>query len=115
MSIGIDELIEQKVREIVREELEPIRHLLLNAGVEPDTPEPDELVGADEVAVMLGEDVSTDAAKRTALQRVYYLARADSLPCVRLSARRVRFDPRAVKRWIAGGGTRPATKKDIEL
>ncbi len=116
MSLRIDELIEQKVREIVAQELEPIRHLLLRPVGAPEAqPDPDELVGALEVAEMLGEDVSTDAKRRAAIQKVYYRARLGNIPSVRLSARRIRFDQAAVKRWIAGGGTPPITKKGSEV
>lgn len=98
------ERFRQLVRETVAEELEPIRELLVRPASEtaPDMPE---LVDAPEVARLMGEDLSTPRKRRAAVQKVYNLARQNLIPSVRLSPRRVRFDPEAVKRCIAGGGT----------
>ena len=101
----------QLVRETVAEELEPFRDLLLRP-VGDDTPAVAELVDAVEVARLMGEDLSTEQARKAARQRVYDLARRNLIPSVRLSSRRVRFDPAAVKRAFAAGGlARPYTLK----
>lgn len=95
--------LRELIRETVAEEVEPIRHLLLRpAGEQPIDVE--ELVDAEEVARLLGEDLSTPARKRAALNRVYELARRKLIPSVRISPRRVRFNPAAVKKALAQGG-----------
>ena len=38
-------------------------------------------------------------------RRVYALTRAGLLPHVRLGSRQIRFDERAVREWIDGGGS----------
>ena len=93
----------QVVREIVAEEIEPLRYVLMRPACE-DAPELTELVDAGEIARLLGEDTSTERKKRAAVQKVYDLARRDLIPYVRLSPRRVRFDPAAVKKCLASGG-----------
>jgi excisionase family DNA binding protein len=42
--------------------------------------------------------------------RVFQLAREGQLPCIRLG-RAMRFDPKAVKEWLAAGGTAGAGPK----
>lgn len=92
------------VRETVAEELEPLRDLLLRPAGEDEPPDVEQLVEAAEVARLLGYDLSTDGARRRSTQKVYDLARRGLLPSVRVSPRRVRFDPAAVKRQLASGG-----------
>lgn len=102
----------QVVRETVAAELEPFRDLLLRP-VGDDAPAVAELVDATEIARLMGEDLSTEKRKRAACQKVYDLARKRLIPSVRVSPRRVRFDPAAVKRIIAGGGlAQPYTLKE---
>lgn len=97
----------QVVRELVAEELEPIRELLVRPAGEP-APEVSELVDAAEVAKLMGEDLSTKKKRRAAVQKVYDLARRGLIPSVRVSPRRVRFDLAAVKHCFAeGGAARP--------
>lgn len=102
------------VRETVAEELEPIRELLIRPAGGPARGV-SELVDAVEVARIMGEDLSTARKRRAAAQKVYHLARQNLIPSVRLSPRRVRFDPEAVKRCFAeGGGTRPGASSQPE-
>jgi hypothetical protein len=95
------ERFRQLVRETVAEELEPLRDVLLRPAGEPSPPPVTELVDVTEVARLLGEDVSTDRARRLAAQKVYDLARRNLIPSVRVSPRRVRFDLPAVRRALA--------------
>lgn len=39
--------------------------------------------------------------------RIYDMVRLGQLPAVRIG-RRIRFDPRAIERWIEAGGTQPS-------
>lgn len=95
------ERLKQLVRETVAEELEPLRDVLLQPADETSPPFVSELVDVTEVAKLLGEDVSTDMARRRAAQKVYDLARRELIPSVRVSPRRVRFDLPAVRRALA--------------
>ena len=94
------ERFRQLVRETVAEELEPLRDVLLKPAGETSPPRVTELLGVTEVARLLGEDVSTDRARRRAAQKVYDLARRNLIPSVRASPRRVRFDLSAVRRAL---------------
>ena len=94
------ERFRQLVRETVAEELGPIRDALLRPACDDSPPQASELVDAVEVARLLGEDVSTEGARRRAAQKVYDLARRGLIPSVRLSPRRLRFDPAAVMRRL---------------
>lgn len=94
------ERFRQLVRDTVAEELEPIRDVLLRPAGDASPPPASELVDAAEVARLLGEDVSTVRARKRAAQKVYDLARRGLIPCVRVSPRRVRFDPAAVRRHL---------------
>ena len=96
------ERFRQLVRETVAEEIEPLRDVLLRPASEASQPSVSELVDVTEVARLLGEDVSTERARRRAAQKVYDLARRGLIPSVRVSPRRVRFDLAAVKRSLAG-------------
>jgi excisionase family DNA binding protein len=52
------------------------------------------------------EDVSYPVTRlRTSPQQVYSLARRNLIPHVKVG-RRTLFDPDAIERWIAAGGTR---------
>lgn len=95
------ERFRQLVRETVAEELEPLRDVLLRPAGETSPPSVSELVDAAEVARLLGEDLSTEKARRRAVQKVYDLARRELIPSVRVSPRRVRFDLPAVRRALA--------------
>lgn len=97
------ERFRQLVRETVAEELEPIRGLLLKPVGEEAT-DVAELVDAVEIARLLGEDISTERKRRAAAQKVYDLARRELIPSVRVSPRRIRFNPQAVKKCFAEGG-----------
>lgn len=96
-----EERIRRFVRETVAEELAPIREVLLRPAGDASPPPASELVDAAEVARLLGEDVSTAGARKRATQKVYDLARRGLIPSVRVSPRRVRFDPAAVRRRLA--------------
>lgn len=104
-----EELFRQLVRQTVAEEIEPLRDVLLKPAGEPSPPLVTELVDVTEVARLLGEDVSTDKARRRAAQKVYDLARRNLIPSVRLSPRRVRFDLPAVWRALAERPPGPQT------
>ena len=95
------ERFRQLVRETVVEELEPLRDVLLRPAGSGFPPPVSELVDVTEVAKLLGEDVSTDRARRRAAQKVYDLARRGLIPSVRVSPRRLRFDLAAVKLSLA--------------
>ncbi|HEX3560323.1 MAG TPA: hypothetical protein VHU19_14040 [Pyrinomonadaceae bacterium] len=98
----IDEIIDRKIKEQVDEALAPIRPLIVRLLNSQETPI-ENLIDALEVALMLGEAVSTEEAKKRARQKVYYLARI-GLPYVRTGRKRMRFNPAAVRKWIAAGG-----------
>ena len=102
-----EERFRQLIRETVAEELEPLRDVLLRPAGDDSPPSVSELVDVTEVARLLGEDVSTDKARRRAAQKVYDLARRNLIPSVRVSPRRVRFDLGAVKRSLAGRAPGP--------
>jgi hypothetical protein len=117
------ERFRQLVRETVAEELEPLRDLLLRPAGETVAPSLSELVDVTEIARLLGEDLTTERARRRAAQKVYDLARRGLIPSVRVSPRRVRFDLAAVKSSLAAragsspenachAGTRPTTLRD---
>jgi hypothetical protein len=89
MSATIDDIIDEKVKERVAAELEPYRSLLMRLSNSGETPV-ENLVDAYEVARMLGCDLSTAAAKKSAYQRVYYLTRI-GLPYVRMGKRQKSF------------------------
>lgn len=93
------------IRGVIAKELEPLRAALLRPAGEKE-PAVESLVGALEIAEICGFDTSTDKARRAARQRVYDLARQGHIPSVRVSPRRVRFDPAAVRRRLAAGGAR---------
>ena len=63
-----------------------------------------ELGDALDVAGLLGLDLSTEAKRKSARNRVYYLASVGSIPAVRLSPKRVRFDLDKARRIIAASG-----------
>jgi hypothetical protein len=94
--------LKQLIDHTVDEKLEPIRALLLKEV----TPEPQigDLVDALEIAELMGFDISTPEKQKIARQKVYYLARTDAIPSVRISQRRVKFDMDKVKQRIASGG-----------
>ncbi|MEK6300542.1 MAG: helix-turn-helix domain-containing protein [Acidobacteriota bacterium] len=56
------------------------------------------LITAQEVAALLTVPVA----------RVYELARTQSLPCVHLGSRQLRFDEERLHEWIESGGSAPA-------
>ncbi|MET0649196.1 MAG: hypothetical protein ABW208_21515 [Pyrinomonadaceae bacterium] len=101
------ERFRQLVRETVAEELEPLRDVLLRPAGDDSPPPVSELVDVTEVARLLGEDVSTERARRRAAQKVYDLARRKLIPSVRVSPRRVRFDLAAVKRSLSESPAAP--------
>jgi hypothetical protein len=98
---ALKEQLLQFIRTTVSAELEPVRELLLRPVGEEPPSAVSELVGVTEVARLLGEDVSSDSARRRAAQKVYDLARRNLIPSVRVSPRRLRFDLTAVRRSLA--------------
>jgi Zn-dependent M32 family carboxypeptidase len=90
------------IEHTVDRKLEPYRELLLN-GIMPETqvgPFGDALA----VAELMGYDLSTQKNKDAAKQKVYYLARTNAIPSVRISRRRLKFDLEKVKQKLATGG-----------
>ncbi len=120
MSDAIDKFFDEfkdRFRQVVREpvaaELEPLRDLLLRPVGDERAPDVRELADATEIARLMGEDIATEKRKRAACQKVYDLARKGLIPSVRVSPRRGRFDPAAVKRAFANGGrAQPYTLKE---
>jgi cytochrome P450 len=89
------------VRQLVAEELEPFKGLLLKRTGDA-TQDFAQLVDAVTIAQdVFGFDISTDAAKESARQKVYYLAKRKEIPSVRISQRRIRFDLAAVRKCLA--------------
>lgn len=95
----------QIVREIIAEEIEPLRALLVRPA-DGTAVETSGLVDAVTLASDVFKwDVSTPERAKAARQKIYYRARLGVIPSVKTGARAVMFDPEAVKRWIAAGGT----------
>lgn len=111
----LKEYFRQLVRETVAEELEPIRDVLLRPAGDASPPPDTELIDAVKVAEIIGEDISTERARKRASQKVYDMARRGIIPSVRLSARRIRFDLVAVRRWLDDrtlGASAPAAPRN---
>ncbi len=88
----VDHKIDERLPELFRD---------LEAAKEPDV---QELVGALEVAKLLGRDVSTPKDARLAKQNVYNLARQRLIPSVRISRKCLRFDLTQIRKLIERGG-----------
>lgn len=102
----IDSIVDRKVEE-------KLPDMVRALGLHEAQPESDQLVGALEVARVLGRDVSTPDNIRRAKRHVYNLARKNLIPSVRVSPRCVKFDLAKVRDELARGGnaqpyTRPA-------
>jgi hypothetical protein len=95
------------VDERIDERLEPLRSLILKDTVQDDR-EVGQMGDALQVAELLGLPAATEDEKKLARQKVYYMARMKTIPSVRVSARRVRFDLDKVRRVIASGGHLPS-------
>ena len=65
---------------------------------------PGEMGDALAVARIMGLDLSSEAARKSARQRVYYLASIKSIPATRLSKKRLSFDLDKIRKLLAGGG-----------
>lgn len=92
----IDRIVDQKIEEKLPE--------MIHAAGIPKAHEVDKLVGALEVARLLGRDVSTPESVRSAKQHVYDLAGRCLIPSVRISPRCLKFDLAKVREVIARGG-----------
>ena len=94
----IKDKFKKLIEHTVEEKIEPIRALVLKEV----TPEPEvgQLVDATAVAELLGFNLSTPKNKRSARHRVYYLARTNAIPSIRLSPRRIKFDFEQVKQAL---------------
>lgn len=90
----IQRIVDQRVEKALEEKLPEIIRAL---GIKEAEPETDGLVGAEEVAKLLGRDLSTRKNIEKARRHVYDLARQKRIPSVRLSERNVRFDLAKVK------------------
>lgn len=98
---NVKDMFKQLIDHTVEEKLEPIRALLLD-GVTPE-PQVGHLVDALAIAELVGFDLSTPENEKIAKQKVYYLARTNSIPSVRISKRRLKFDIDKVKQTLASG------------
>lgn len=101
--------LEGLIRKLAAEEAERIVSEMLPeyiraVGIKDVAEENPELVDAEEVARILGYDVSTPDNIRKSTKKVYTLASQNLIPSVRLSSRRVRFDPVKVKEVMDKGG-----------
>ena len=104
--VEIEAIVDRKVEEKLPE---MIRALGIVEVVADD--DGSELVGAVEVAKLLGRDVSTPESVLRAKKHVYNLARQNLIPSVRLSPRCVKFDLNRIRQVLAqGGNAQPYTK-----
>ena len=87
--------VERRVEEMFPTVAEPVE-----ASNEPSS---GGLVDALEIAKLLGRDVSSKVKVRAAKLYVYNLARQNLIPCVRISPRRIMFNPADIRRVIANG------------
>jgi hypothetical protein len=101
LELALEALIEKTVEQKLAERLPEIIRAL---GIREAQPETEELVGALEVARLLGRDVSTPENIRRAKKHVYNLARQNLIPSVRVSPRCLKFDLSRVKAELARGG-----------
>jgi hypothetical protein len=92
----IDRIVDQKVEEKLPE--------MIRAVGLSKTDEVESLVGALEVARLLGRDLSTPESVRSAKQFVYSLASRRLIPSVRISHRCLKFDLAKVREIIERGG-----------
>jgi hypothetical protein len=92
----IDSIVDQKVEAKLPE---MIRALGLRPAPEEGR-EADHFVDAIEIAKLLGRDVSTPEAIRSARKHVYNLANLGRIPCSRPTPRRMLFDPNAVRKAL---------------
>ena len=93
----IDSIVDRKVEEKLPEMIRAL-------GLHEAQPETEDLVGAFEIAKLLGRDVSSPENIRRAKKHVYNLARKKLIPSVRVSPRCVKFDLAKVKAELAKGG-----------
>jgi hypothetical protein len=99
LAAEIEAIVERKIEEKFPEIIRAI-------GISDTSPAESEteLVGAVEVARLLGRDITTPEKVLQAKKHVYNLARKKLIPSVRVSPRCVKFDLNAVRRVIAQGG-----------
>jgi hypothetical protein len=100
----LKEKFKRLLEQVVDDKIEPLRSVLLKE-IELEGPAVGQLVNALAIAELMGFDLSSEEQKKTAQQKVYYLARTKAIPSVRISQRRVRFDLHKVKQTIAAGGS----------
>lgn len=101
--------LEQAIRKFIVEEVHraleaKLLDYMRTLGLEEVVDEPPNLVGAEEVARILGYDTSTPEKTRQSVNKVYSLASRNLLPSVRISPRRVRFNPVKVREVLEKGG-----------
>jgi|ERR1044072_9430200 hypothetical protein len=93
--------LDRHVEEIVDGRIGLLREQLLARSGSPAVPHIGEVGDALDVARLLGLDLSTEPARKSARNRVYYLASIGSIPSIRLSKKRIQFDLDKVKQIIA--------------
>jgi hypothetical protein len=100
----LNRIIDQRAEAKVIEMMQAIG-LRAVGSTEDDEP----LMTPCDFARQLGEDVSTQAARRKAEQHVYYLVRTGYLPGVWLGKRKLRIKPAEARKFIDNGGAKKAT------
>lgn len=105
MGESIDEIIDRKIRERVDAALDErfaaLRPLFVKEAV---ADMPDEYGDALDVARLMGLKAETEAEKKSARNKVYYLAGIKAIPCVRISPKKMRFPLGRIKEILARGG-----------
>lgn len=102
---AIQKIVDERVERAIEAKLPEIIRAL---GIKPAEESSGELVEAEEVAMLLGHDVSTPKGLSRGRKHVYNLARQNLIPSVRLSPRCIRFDLAKVKQVLNKGGNAEA-------
>ena len=99
----IDRIVDRKVEEKLPEMIRAV-------DIHEAPAETESLVGALEVAKLLGRDLSTSENIRRAKKHVYNLARQRLIPSVRVSPRCLKFDLTRVRQKLADRSVEEANK-----
>lgn len=107
--MNLEEALQETIRKEVNRQIEEkLPEIIRALGIKEAEPEDDGLVDAVEVARYLKYDLSSPGNILKAKKRVYYLARINSIPSVRVSERNLRFDLAKVKEALAAKETQAA-------
>jgi hypothetical protein len=97
----IESLIQKIVDERVERKLEEkIPEIIRALGIREAEPETGGYVDAEEVARILGRDLSSPENIRKAKKYVYNLASQKLIPSIRLSERSIVFDPVKIREYL---------------